>query len=743
VKPHQFKTISVDFDPFREGELLLTAPRTEAQEEIWLAAQRGDEANCAFNESIWMRLRGHLDVEAIRAAFQQLMARHDALRTVLSPDGETLCILPPPAGSMPCTDLSHMEPQEQKQQLDRMLRQEVTTPFDLVRGPLFRAQMVKLRAEEHCVMITAHHIICDGWSWGILLPDFVALYAACQQGMAARLPAAESFSEYARAHSQQVTAPDAMRAQQYWLQELSGGVPALDLPTDRPRPLLKTYNAAREDYRLRAPLVTGLRRLGAEHGCTLFTTLLAGFTVFLHRITQQQDVLVGITAAGQLASGKHHLVGHCVNVLPLRTSIDGKRCFTDYLPALHRTLLDAYEHQQVTFSRLLKNMVIPRDPSRMPLIPVRFNLARDIGERSILVHGVEFEMFTNPRCFENFEIFLDAMEREGALSLECYYNTHLFQAQTIRRRLEEFEVLLEGIVANPEQAIAAFPLLPEAEQQLLQAWHSTQTQLPPEIDFPADAEVYILDKHLQTVPIGVPGELYMGSAALDQDRFSSQDVTAIANRPNQAPGQRLYKTGYLGRYGSNGDIQVLGRTENRLPIRGFRVSLEEIEATLEQHAAVRQAAVVAGENSTGEKCLTAYVVPSQDRSEPELDARLQSFLRERLPRYMIPTGLVTIKDMPLSAGGDIDRFALARMAVVKPPTLTPDALENELIDIWKQFLHLTRINLHDNFFELGGNSCLVVLLSREIEKKYGRRLPLVTFFQAATIKQLADIIRAR
>jgi hypothetical protein len=742
VNPHSLDTIPVEFDPFCEGELVLTVPRTEAQEEIWLAAQMGEGANCAFNESIWMRLRGHLNVRAVHAAFQQLMARHDALRTVFSFDGETLCILSSPADGMPCTDLSHLEPQGQKQQLDKMLRQEVTTPFDLVHGPLFRAQMVKLHAEEHCVLITAHHIICDGWSWGVLLSDFVALYAACQQGVTAQLPETESFSEYARVHERQATAPDAMKALQYWLKALSGGIPALDLPTDRPRPLLKTYNAAREDYRLRAPLVTGLRRLGAGYGCTFFTTLLAGFTVFLHRITQQRDVLVGITAAGQLASGKHHLVGHCANVLPLRTSIDGTRYFTDYLPALHRTLLDAYEHQQVTFNRLLKNMVVPRDPSRIPLIPVRFNLARGIGERSIRVHGVEFEMFTNPRCFENFEIFLDAMEIEGALSLECYYNTDLFQAQTIRRRLEEFEVLLEGIVAKPEQAIAAFPLLPGAEQQSLQAWHNTQAQLPSEIDLPADAEVYILDKYLQTVPIGVPGELYMGSAALDQGRFGYQDVTVTANRPNHAPGQRFYKTGYLGRYGSNGDVQVLGRTENRLPVRGFRVSLEEIEATLEQHAAVRQAVVVAGEDSTGERRLTAYVVPSQDRSEPELDARLQSFLRERLPRYMVPTGLVTIKDMPLSADGSIDRIALARMAVVKPPAPTPDALEKELIDIWKRLLHTTCINLHDDFFELGGNSCLVVLLSREIEKKYDQRLPLVTFFQAATIKQLADIIRA-
>lgn len=736
------RAIPVDFDPFREGELVLTVPSTEAQEEIWLAVQMGDEANCAFNESIWMRCRGHLDVAAVQAAFQHLMARHEALRTVLSPDGAALCIVPSPAGPMPCTDLSHVEPQEQKQQLGQMLRQEVTTPFDLIHGPLFRWHMVKLHAEEHCVMITAHHIICDGWSWSILLADFVALYAACQQGITPQLPEADSFSDYARFQNRQATATDAMQAQQYWVKALSRAVPALDLPTDRPRPRLKTYRAAREDYRLHAALVTGLKRLGAAQGCTLFTTLLAGFTVLLHRLTQQQDILVGITAAGQLASGQHRLVGHCVNVLPLRTSIDGLQGFTDYLPLLHRTLLDAYEHQQVTFSRLLKHMMIPRDSSRLPLIPVRFNLAREVGERLIRVHGVEFEMFTNPRCFENFEIFLDAMEQEGALALECYYNTDLFDAQTIRQRLEEFEVLLEGIVASPGQAIATLPLLPEAEQQLLQVWNTTSAQLPPALDFPADAAIYILDRHLQTVPIGVPGDLYLSSATLDYDRFGYQDITAIPNGPNPASGHRFYKTGYVGRYCRNGAIQVYGRTENRLAMRGFHCSMEEIEAMIEQHAAVRQAAVVACEPSPGEQRLMAYVVPRRDRSDPALAASLQHFLHERLPHYMVPADFVPITGIPLSAQGTIDRLALVNMAKTPPPVMTPDALESELIALWKQLLHITHMNIQDNFFDLGGNSCLAVLLSHEIDKKYGQRLPLVTFFHAVTIKQLADILRA-
>ncbi len=647
---YRISAIPVDFDPFSEGELALMVPSTEAQKEIWLATQMGDAANCAFNESIGIRLRGFLNVTALNEAFQHLVRRHDALRSVLSPDGETLCVLAGAARGIPLLDLSAASLAERNERLGDVLLREVTTRFNLVEGPLFRSRLVKLADEEHCLVLTAHHIICDGWSWGVILSDFVEFYAASHQGTEPDLPPAESFSAFALGQRGQTAAQESMKARAYWLRALSGTIPLLDLPTDEPRPGLKTYNAARHDYRLGAGVLGDLKRLGAQHKCTLFTTLLAGFTVFLHRITQQRDVFVGITAAGQLSSGQSQLVGHCVNLLPLRTSIDSARSFRDYLPDLHRTLLDAYEHQQVTFGTLLKSFTPPRDPSRLPLLPVRFNLARDPGTRVIGTKGVEFEMFTNPRRFENFEFFLDAMETDGALSLECYYNTDLFSASTIRRRLAEFETLLQGIVVSPDRAMRSLSMLPDAEYELLSTYRQNSARQTQKLYIPSDAEVFVLDNYFQQMPIGVGGELYIASGPFEHLRHGYQQVKTMPDQLEMEPGRNVYKTGYLGCYTGTGDLRVWAKTQDRLRLSDLQPPL--------------------------------------------------------------------------------------------PPATAPDAIDLDLMEIWKRLLVVSHVNPCDNFFDLGGNSHAAMLLSRAIAQTFGQTLPLAVFFRAATIHQQADILRA-
>ena len=478
---YQSRLTAVDFDPFADGELLLTAPATESQKEIWASVKMGDAANCAYNESQSLRLKGELDVKVFQSAVEELVQRHEALRTTFSTNGNILCIVASRQIEIPIIDLSSLELQDQQEKLASILRQEVEQPFDLEHGPLFRAKIVKLQLQEHLAILTAHHIICDGWSWAVLMPDLGKLYSGLQQGIVPELEEPDHLSEYATLQEEEADSPEAIATEKYWLKQFADSVPVLDFPSDRPRPPLRTFNAAREDWHLNPELVANLKQLGTKLGCSFMTTILGGFEVWLHRMTGQNDLVVGIPAAGQAALGQYNLVGHCVNLLPLRSQINGEKSFSDYLQTRRSAVLDAYDHQQFTFGSLVKKLVLPRDSSRIPLVPIIFNVDQALESDQLPFIDLEVEFFSNPRTFENFELFINATELHGELILECQYNTNLFDADTIRRRMAEFETLLLGIVANPNQTIAKLPILPAVEQQLLATWNNTQIAYPQDI----------------------------------------------------------------------------------------------------------------------------------------------------------------------------------------------------------------------------------------------------------------------
>ncbi len=486
---------AVDFDPFADGELALTAPTTRSQQEIWLAVKMGDGANCAYNESQSLRLQGELDLLALQSALQQLVHRHEALRINFSPDGQTLCILAALNIEIPLTDLTALEPPAQTAVVAKILAQERQQPFAIEHDPLFRSQIVKLADREHLLVITAHHLICDGWSWGVLNADLGKLYSARQQGITLDLAAPARFSDYAILQAAELDRPAAIETEQYWLDQFSGEIPVVDFPTDHPRPPTRTFNVAREDWPLPPELVTQLRQLGSKFGCSFMTTMLAGLEVWLHRMTGQPDLVVGVPAAGQISSGQEDLVGHCVNLLPLRTQIDRSQSFAEYLHIRRSTILDAYEHQQFTVGSLMGKIALSRDASRVPLVPIVFNLDRGLVSEGDGFAGLEVEFRANPHAFGNFELFINATESLGQIELECQYNTDLFTAATIRQRLAEWEILLAGIVTDPDQPISRLPLLTVAAQQQLIDRNQTQT------DYPRDRSIHqVFEQQVELTP---------------------------------------------------------------------------------------------------------------------------------------------------------------------------------------------------------------------------------------------------
>ena len=421
---------------------------TEAQREVWLASQISDEASASFNESCSIRLRGELDVTALRRAIDEVVRRHDALRSTFRLSDGAQSFANALQLDVPLHDLSTLTEEERKAQTAALLSAEGARRFDLERGPLLAWQIVRLTPEEHLLVFTAHHIACDGWSYDIILRELAHVYS----NSAHTLPPARQFADYVRAEEGGGPSPDRTAAEAYW-RGLFRTVPQpLDLPTDHPRPARRTWTGTRHEIVLPPETKRELSKFGAQHGATLFAVLLAGFNLLLHRLSKATDLVVGIPAAGQNnVEGGADLVGHCANVLPLRTMIDGTKPFSALLDAVRLNVLDAFEHQQFTFGRLLAELPIPRDPSRVPLVPVIFNLDPQLSD--IRFSGLTHEIALNPRRHYQFDLGFNLVDEPTGIRVECDYNPDLFEDTTILRWLKNYAALLANVAPGCRQAV--------------------------------------------------------------------------------------------------------------------------------------------------------------------------------------------------------------------------------------------------------------------------------------------------
>ncbi|MFD1468693.1 amino acid adenylation domain-containing protein [Hymenobacter caeli] len=444
-----YTTVATDFNPFAGPVIHRLAPITEPQAEIWAACLvGGDTASRAYNEALALYLTGPLHADALQRALEAVVAQHDALRTTFSADGQYLCVLAPAPLALTCHDISALTPAAQQEWLAAYGRQEVQHVFDLVAGPLLRAALVRLGAADHCFVFTVHHIVCDGWSIGVLLQDLGRHYSAFAQHRPSELPAPPSFGCYAEAQAAYYQSEEYHRTEQFWVEQFRGPVPALDVPTDRPRPAARTYASNRRDHPLPSPLVAALKKTGQQAGCSFVTTLLAVFEVLLHQLTGQEDLVVGLPAAGQAALADGRLVGHCVNLLPLRSRPAGELRFVDFLLQRKAALFDVYDHQNLTFGSLLKKLPSARATGRIPLVPVVFNI--DLGlDNDVAFNGLSHRLTSFPRAYESFELFVNASGSQAELLMEWSYNTALFDAATIDQMMARFERLIGAIVDSP------------------------------------------------------------------------------------------------------------------------------------------------------------------------------------------------------------------------------------------------------------------------------------------------------
>src|SRR5579859_2971774 len=452
-------------------------PLSFPQERMWFLAQLRPDSVEYINSGA-VRLVGSLDVAAVEASLGAIAARHETLRTTLAMEGEqpVQVIHQARPFSLPLIDLTST--QEPARAAREWLSVDALRPFDLIAGPLWRASLLRLNEREHILSVSMHHIISDFWSMGVLVKEFVILYAAGVSGQEAALPALPvQYADYALWQRAWLQGETLDRPLGYWRSQLAD-LPTLQLPTDHPRPALQTPHGASLSCSLSQDLVQSLQALSQAQGSTLFMTLLAAFQVLLSRYSGQTDIPVGSPIFNRTHSELEGLIGFFVNTLVMRSRWSGDVRFVDLLDQVREMCLAAYAHQDLPFEKLVAELQPVRDMSRSPLFQVMFVL-QNTPQSILHLPELLVEEFQVESATAKFDLTLSITETPQGLSAQFEYNTDLFDAATITRMAEHFKTLLEGIVADPQQRLSELPMLSAAErQQLLVEWNATQVEYP-------------------------------------------------------------------------------------------------------------------------------------------------------------------------------------------------------------------------------------------------------------------------
>jgi len=1034
-------------------------PVSHAQRRLWVVDQMVGGFG-AYNLPIALQLTGALDPVALRSALLAIIRRHESLRTTFAVVDGTVRQFVSPEIDPPWAQWDLSGDPDLERRARHIAADHASQPFDLARGPLLRAGLVRLAPDRHLLLINIHHIVSDLVSLGVLLNELDIGYA---DGALGRPPSLSSlpiqYRDFAAWQNRLLAAAEVQRHRRYWLDQLAGPLPPLELPADFVRPPLKSYACSVRRIHLDAELTAQLRQLGLRHGMTLFMVLVATVKLLLFRYTGQQDIIVGCPLAGRDHPDLAGQIGCFVNTVALRDRLDADDSFVELLDRVRQTMLDAYEHQVYPFDLLVEELDLPRDMSRSPVFDVSISMANaeplalrhaDLGVSayddgfSAAKVDLSFDFFEAADSLELAISFCTDLFDDGRAQRMAAHFVHLaaqaaahpgeaigrmklmspqearqilvdfnqtakplapdetlvdlFQRQTERRpdgialsfgerqlcfatlnreanRLArllisygvgpetmvglclepsvEMVISFVGILkaggvyvpldpANPPHRLAAmledarppvvltrsllFDRLPTAPDCWLLAWDDgltdamaeqadddppratgpdhaaymiftsgstgqakaatllhrglanvakeqaaqfgpapgdrvlqfaapgfdacifemtmalasgatlcltereqllpgtallatlereqiTLATLPPsalaalpEASLPklriimvageacsaelvsrwspgraffnlygpteatiwASAErcqptgqaptigrpigntrLYVVDRQLQPVPVGIAGELCIAGAGLARHYLNRPELTRerfVDDPFDDAPDARLYRTGDLARWRADGSLEFLGRIDQQVKLRGYRIELSEIEATLALHAGVREAVALVRATEQGDPQLMAYATRRSKDSGPDAND-LRRFLRERLPEYMVPARIVLLQEMPLTANKKIDRKVLSLSDDARPGLQTSfiaprNDLEQSLAYWFTDVLRVQRVGIADNFFDLGGDSLMATRIVSRLHEAFRADVTIPQLFRAATVSALAELVRA-
>ncbi len=1041
----------------RQGE----TPLSFAQERLWFLDHLEGGNGSVYNMAFAVELSGPLDAPALERALVEIVARHEALRTTFAiRDGKPVQVVSPdPTLRLVVVELGSAPPEAQTDEVRRRSGEAAREPFDLAAGPLIRATLLRLGGGSHVLLLTVHHIVFDGWSMGIFQRELRALYEAFSGGGGAQVPPpALQYADFALWQREWLRGTVLEEQLGYWRRRLEGAPRLLELPGDRPRPAVQSYRGALHRTELGVELTGRLHELGREAGCTLFMTLLAGFSALLGRYTGERDVVVASPIANRNRVELEEIIGFFVNTLVLRMDLEGDPPFGGLLARARETATGAYDHQDLPFERLVEELRPERNLSHNPLAQVSLILQNTPSEHRQLrgIVGRQRELHAGTARFD-----LTLIVEEGAGGLECAweYATDLFDGTTVARMAAHFRNLLEGAVAGPERPVWELPVLSAAERrQIVVEWNDTGVAYPPaclhhlferqvartpaavavvfgdehltygeldaranrlahhlrragvgpearvaihverslemvvgvlgvlkaggayvpldpgypperlsfmmadsgasvlltqdrlasgaptsgacvvrlDADWPriadgdatappcgatpanlayviytsgssgtpkgvmishdavvnflgamgrmewltdgdsllavttlsfdiailelflpltlgarvvildreagADGEsvaaalatsgatvmqatptawrmlveagwrggtaleilcggeplsaqmaatlaeagsslwnlygptettvwsalarvdageigasaycavgwpiantgVFVLDRHLQPVPVGVAGEIFIGGAGLARGYGNDPAKTAERFVPHPVsgrPGERLYRTGDIGRFRADGAIEVSGRSDSQIKLRGYRIEPGEVECVLRQHPAVREARVFAVRDESGEDHLAALVIP--DGETMPSTRELRHHLAGRLPQFMVPGRLGVVDAFPLTPNFKVDSHLLRQVAPGGAPEPIAQAprtpTERRLAAIWEEVIG-SPPGASDDFFEIGGHSMLGARIISRVRSVFGVDLPLRSIFQTPTVASMARLV---
>ena len=454
-------------------------PASFAQRRLWFL-QCLDPASPAYNMVHAFRLEGALEVGALEGALDEIVRRHDTLRTTfIERDGEPCQVVAPFASlALRAEDLSALPERARDERIREELDKETDTPFDLAAGPLVRARLIRARTDAWVLVLCLHHIVSDQWSVGVLLRELGVLYRAFLDGEPSPLedPAIQ-YTDYASWQRQRLRG-DAMNGHlAYWRRQLAG-LPLLEVPGDRPRTAMLGNRGAKEKAFFPPALLASLERLAGEEHATLFMLTLAAFNVLLHRITGQDDLAVGTPVTGRVRAETESLIGFFVNTLVIRTDHAGGPTFRELLQRVRQTALDAYEHQDLPFERLIDELHPERDVRHTPLCQVMFAFTA-AGKEPLVLPGLRVRPMAVDRATSKFDLTLFAHRGADGLHVALEYRSDLYRRATARRLLGHLGVLLDGIARDPDRPIGRLPLLTEDERrQILGQWSGASSCYP-------------------------------------------------------------------------------------------------------------------------------------------------------------------------------------------------------------------------------------------------------------------------